>query len=132
MSISVINIMSGAIYSQSSTFFSSMNRILTRSKTSSAGYMVKVVHDSSKSIFRAILQEEEVGHLQYRMLNQNSSKSVDFFHTHTNPVAQGRGVAARMVQNGLQWAKDNNLRVIPSCSYVASYIDKNPQWKSSL
>lgn len=100
--------------------------------TSNSGHLVTVVHDSSKSMFRAILQEEEVGHLEYKLLTQTTSKAVDFFHTYTNPIAQGKGVAAKMVQSGLQWAKENNYRVIPSCSYVASYIDKNPQWKSSL
>lgn len=43
-----------------------------------------------------------------------------------------KGAAGELVKGALQYAKDNGLTVVPSCSYVAHYIDKHPEWASVL
>jgi predicted GNAT family acetyltransferase len=109
-----------------------MNRVLTRSMTSSVTERLKIVHDRKNFAFRALLNESEVGHLEYRLNGSGTNHIVDFNHTYTDPIAQGKGIAANMVKAGLVWARENKFRIIPSCSYVAAYIEKNPEWKSSL
>jgi predicted GNAT family acetyltransferase len=109
-----------------------MYRITTRSMSTAMKEAVRVIHDSSNNAFRAMIRADEVGHLEYRIVAKNSRKQVDFNHTYTKPEAQGKGVAAAMVKAGLEWARQNSYGVIPSCSYVAAYIEKNPEWKSSL
>jgi predicted GNAT family acetyltransferase len=42
---------------------------------------------------------------------------------------QGRGLAALLVEAGLQWAKAEGLRVVPACTYVQSYIQRHPEWQ---
>ena len=109
-----------------------MNHIATRAMTTSAVKTISVVHDTVGRAFRAMSQDLELGHLEYRVLKRDSRTSVDFFHTFTERKAQGRGVAAKLVTAGLEWAKDQKYSVVPSCAYVAAFIEKNPQWKSSL
>lgn len=41
---------------------------------------------------------------------------------------RGCGVAGKITQIGLEYAKAKSLRVIPMCSYVAAYIRRNPQY----
>ena len=53
---------------------------------------------------------------------QRQGDTVVFTHTGVPQVLQGRGLAAQLVAAGLQWARDQGLRVIPACSYVASYL----------
>lgn len=48
-------------------------------------------------------------------------------HTEVPPAAQGRGVAAALVQAALDWARAEGLRVRPLCSYVAAYLRRHPQ-----
>lgn len=55
-----------------------------------------------------------------------------FTHTEAPEELKGTGAAAKLVESALQHAKDNNLAVVPSCTYVANYINKHPEWYSVL
>ena len=48
-------------------------------------------------------------------------------HTEVPPALQGQGVAAELVAATLAWAREQGLRVRPTCSYVASYMRRHPQ-----
>jgi len=48
-------------------------------------------------------------------------------HVGVYPEHRGQGVAAKIVEAGLEYAKQNSLRVIPMCSYAAAYIRRNPK-----
>jgi predicted GNAT family acetyltransferase len=41
---------------------------------------------------------------------------------------RGHGLAGKITQAGLEYARAKSLRVIPMCSYVAAYIRRNPQY----
>lgn len=45
-----------------------------------------------------------------------------FTHTGVPPALRGQGLAAQLVDAGLQWAARENLQVIPACSYVARHL----------
>jgi predicted GNAT family acetyltransferase len=95
--------------------------------------MVEIIHDLPKRVFRAVSTEGvELGHLEYRVVDDSGRKTVDFYHTFTRTEAQGKGIAAKMVETGLNWAKDQHMIIVPSCSYVASYLKKTPKYNSSL
>jgi len=53
-------------------------------------------------------------------------------HTEVPPELQGRGIAARLVQAALDWARAEGLRVRPLCSYVAVYMRRHPQTQDLL
>jgi hypothetical protein len=48
-------------------------------------------------------------------------------HVGVHPEFRGQGVAGKIVDASLEYAKQNSLRVIPMCSYAASYIRRNPE-----
>jgi len=49
-------------------------------------------------------------------------------HVGVHPDLRGHGVAGKLTQAGLEFAKAKSLRVIPMCSYAAAYIRRNPQY----
>jgi predicted GNAT family acetyltransferase len=49
-------------------------------------------------------------------------------HVGVYPEHRGQGIAAKIVQTALEYAKQNALRVIPMCGYAAAYIRRNPQY----
>ncbi|WKZ36838.1 MAG: GNAT family N-acetyltransferase [Anaerolineales bacterium] len=49
-------------------------------------------------------------------------------HVGVHPDHRGGGVAGRIAQVALEYAKEKSLRVIPMCSYVAAYIRRNPKY----
>ena len=49
-------------------------------------------------------------------------------HVGVHPELRGHGVAGKLTQASLEFAKAKSLRVIPMCSYAAAYIRRNPQY----
>lgn len=47
-------------------------------------------------------------------------------HTGVPHALEGRGIAARLVAAALAWARQQGLKVEPSCSYVAVYMRRHP------
>jgi hypothetical protein len=48
-------------------------------------------------------------------------------HTEVPSALAGQGVAAALVQAALAWAREQGLKVQPSCSYVAAYMRRHPE-----
>lgn len=48
-------------------------------------------------------------------------------HTGVPRALEGRGIAARLVAAALAHARENGLKVVPSCSYVAAYMRRHPE-----
>jgi predicted GNAT family acetyltransferase len=59
----------------------------------------------------------------YRQVGQ----VLDLHHTGVPPASQGQGHAAALVQAALAYARDQGLKVRPSCSYVAAYMRRHPE-----
>jgi len=49
-------------------------------------------------------------------------------HVGVYPELRGQGIAGKIVEVGLEYAKQNSLRVVPMCSYAAAYIRRHPEY----
>jgi predicted GNAT family acetyltransferase len=83
---------------------------------------LEVTHNISKSRFETLI-EGLPGKLDYIL----DGKNFVITHVGVHPELRGQGVAARIVEASLAYARENELRVIPMCSYAAAYIRRNPQ-----
>jgi len=81
---------------------------------------IDVRHDPDGHRFVAEVDGYEA-YLAYGLLDD---RRVDFRSTFSPPELRGRGVAGEIVAKALEWARDEGLTVIPSCSYVAKYLEK--------
>ncbi|MBN2174361.1 MAG: N-acetyltransferase [Bacteroidales bacterium] len=68
-------------------------------------------------------------HLEYEM---HGEKTVVFYHTYVPETLRGKGLARQIIREGLDWAKQNNYRIIPSCSAVRTFILRNPEYTTAL
>lgn len=57
---------------------------------------------------------------------------LDLFRTFTPTELRGKGIAGKLVKFALEHAKSNNLKIIPTCSYVKAYLNKNDDYKELL
>ncbi len=67
------------------------------------------------------------GYLRYAPLGEGK---VDFQSTFVPPALRGQGVAEAIVERGLQWAEEENLRVVPSCWYVDAFLRRHPRFQA--
>lgn len=42
---------------------------------------------------------------------------------------RGRGVAGRLTRRVLDYARAEGLKVVPTCPYIAAFIDRNPAYR---
>lgn len=54
---------------------------------------------------------------------------LDLFSTFVPPELRGQGAAHRLVVGVLQHVRENDLKVIPSCWYVARFIEGNSEYQ---
>jgi len=82
-----------------------------------------VHHDTEQHKFY-VQQDGGEARLSYRQVNEHT---LDFQSTFTPPALRGRGLAAAVVTAGLDYAREHGMKVIPTCSYVAAYLDAHPE-----
>lgn len=87
---------------------------------------VAIEHDPAGQRFWCEAAPGLRGVLDYRL---DSPGVVVFTHTGVPPALQGRGLAAQLVEAGLQWARAQGLRVVPACSYVDAFMHRHPAWQ---
>ena len=52
-----------------------------------------------------------------------------FIHTQVPKEMEGRGIAGRVAQTALEFARTEGLAVVPACPYVAGYIARHPEYE---
>ena len=52
---------------------------------------------------------------------------ITFTHTGVPSALEGQGVGSKLVKAGLQYARDNHLKVQSTCWFVSGYIDRHPE-----
>ena len=85
----------------------------------------EIVHDAANHRFT----HERDGHTSYLSYRRLDDKTVAFVSTYTPPAMRGRGIAAHVVKRGLEWAEAEGLKVVPTCWFVAEYVERNPAWQ---
>ncbi|WP_193610591.1 GNAT family N-acetyltransferase [Nocardioides lijunqiniae] len=53
---------------------------------------------------------------------------MDLTHTVVRDEFEGKGIGGTLVKHALDAARDRGLRVVPSCPFVASYIERHPAY----
>jgi predicted GNAT family acetyltransferase len=90
---------------------------------SDASQTHEFVHESDASRF-AVHIEDETAVLEYKLFKDK----VAYTHTGVPRSLEGRGIGSRLVRAGLDWAREEGLRVVPVCPFVTSYIQRHPEY----
>lgn len=47
-------------------------------------------------------------------------------HTEVNPSQEGKGLGKKLVLAGVEYARKNNLKIVPLCPYAKHVMEKTP------
>lgn len=84
---------------------------------------VKVIHDTESERFVATINGDEA-YAAYTLKDD----IIKVYSTFTPPHLRGRGIAKTIVENVFKYAKENNLKVNPICSYVKAFVSRNKEF----
>lgn len=71
------------------------------------------------------------GYEAYLAYNQSGNK-ISFYRVFTPEELRGKGIAAKLVEYAFEYARENNLKVHPHCSYIISYLKRTDKYKDLL
>ncbi len=71
------------------------------------------------------------GHVAHIRYKQDGDR-LELIHTEVPDELEGRGVGSRMVNETLAYARENGLKVIPTCPFVRSYLERHPDEQDVL
>jgi uncharacterized protein len=71
---------------------------------------------------------EKDGHLALLAYRLADGKIV-FTHTGVPEELGGQGIGSLLARAGLDYARTQNLSVVPLCSFIAGYIQKHPEYQ---
>jgi predicted GNAT family acetyltransferase len=84
---------------------------------------VPVVMNAEKHRFEATLGDA-TAFTEYRLRNG----TMILPHTVVPEVFAGKGVGGRLAEAALTYAREEGLEVVPTCSFIAGYITRHPEW----
>ena len=101
--------------------------------------MKKVVHDESNSRFVIEVDGNEAGFAEYKNVGDDVR---EFHHTVVNidfvstdflaPDYRGQGLSKPLIMEALESTREAGYSVIPTCSAVEGFIEKNPDFQDMV
>ncbi|MFD2939249.1 MULTISPECIES: GNAT family N-acetyltransferase [Flavobacterium] len=82
---------------------------------------IQQINDIRKGYFEAIEDGKEAGKMTYTWAG-DSKFIID--HTEVSPDFNGKGVGKKLVMAAVEYARNNNLKIIPLCPFAKSVFDK--------
>ena len=65
-------------------------------------------------------------YITYRQLD---GRILELLHTYVPREFRGSGVASQLTARALEYARELGCRVVPSCPFVAAYIERHPEYR---
>ena len=87
---------------------------------------LEVINNKTKNQFEANL-DGKTALIKYR---KEADGTLNLFHTEVPEEFEGKGVGSQLVKNVLEQIKAGNLKINPSCPFVAAYIKRHPEYNN--
>lgn len=85
---------------------------------------IKFADAPDRSRYELTSGEEVIGFIDYRLHDD----VITMVHTEVGEQWSGQGHAGTLARSALDDARSRGLSVVPTCPYIASYIEKHPDY----
>jgi predicted GNAT family acetyltransferase len=72
--------------------------------------------------------EGHVAELLYKL----KGNTITFTHTGVPGPLEGRGIGSQLAHAGLEYARENGLKVVSTCWFVTGYIERHAEYQPLL
>ncbi|OCH27553.1 acetyltransferase [Aliivibrio fischeri] len=87
-----------------------------------------ITHDPDNKCYLIALEGDAAAKVYY----EKKGNILDVISTRIPDELQGKGYGKVMMESFLHEMRASNLLIVPVCSYVVHYMNKNPQWQDLL
>lgn len=75
---------------------------------------------------------EENGHHGELAYSRPTDGVLDFTHTYMSKALRGQGLADKLAEAALTYAREQHLKVQASCEFMESYLQRHPEHQDLL
>ncbi|HEY2805827.1 MAG TPA: GNAT family N-acetyltransferase [Gemmatimonadales bacterium] len=86
------------------------------------------IHDDEQGLFIADIDGHQAT-LTYQAVDDTT---LDFQSTFVPHALREQQIGTRLVRYGLEWARERKMKVIPSCWFVGSVVERYPEFRDLL
>lgn len=79
--------------------------------------------------FSAEKDDRNAGRINY---SRSGDGNIIIEHTEVNSEFQGQGVGQDLVKNAVEFARENNFKIISQCSYAKKILGRNSDYEDVL
>ncbi len=72
---------------------------------------------------------EKLGLMTYR---KTGASEITIDHTEVDDAAQGKGFGKKMTAAAVEYARENDLKIVPVCTFAKKIIDETPEYHDVL
>jgi len=84
---------------------------------------IDITHNEDAQRFETTI-DGHTGYISY----QDQGDTLVYDHTIVPSELGGKGVGSALVKHALDYARSHDKKVVPQCSFVATYIKKRPEY----
>lgn len=88
----------------------------------------KILTEDSDGVVVATQEEERIGIMTFRQ--DDEIMIID--HTEVTPEYEGQGIATKLVLTGVEYARENNFKILPLCPFAKDFLNKTDEYKDIL
>lgn len=82
---------------------------------------IKQSSDHNMGLFTAYVNGKEAGTLSYKASGNNR---IIIDHTEVSKDFNGQGIGKKLVMHAVEYARENNLKILPVCPFAKSVFEK--------
>lgn len=90
---------------------------------------IKKSDDKHKGMF---YMEDQGKRIAYMTFTYVDDKKFSIDHTVVEPGNEGKGLGKKLVAAGVEFARENNYKIQPLCSYAKAVMEKIPEYADVL
>lgn len=83
---------------------------------------MQIIHNAEQGEFGYFENEVKMGKLRYCYIKDDV---IDVFSTKVDEAFQGKGIAGQLYLAVIEFAKEHQLKIKPSCSYIDVKMQRN-------
>lgn len=88
--------------------------------------------EHNKSEGRGIFTLTEEGKKAGEMTYSRRDKNIVLEHTEVDPNFQGKGIGKKLIKEAVDYARENDLKIIPECSYAKKILERSSEYDDVL
>lgn len=74
-------------------------------------------------------ENNRIAEITYVYINP---QAINVNHTFVDPSLRGEGVARKLMDKVVEYAKENNLKIKPTCSYAVKVFPRYPEYEDLI